>query len=337
MRLFVTGGAGYVGSVVTEHLLRRGHEVTVFDDLSTGHRAAVPEAAALVIGDVRDRSAVAAALPPGCDAVLHFAAKSIVPDSLRDPLGYYEHNVGGALALLRVIAERRTAKFVFSSSAAVYGVPDVAAISEALPAAPVHAYGGSKRAIEMVLEDAARTFGVRSICLRYFNAAGASVERGEDHRPETHLLPRLLHAALDPVPVPVPIYGDDWPTPDGTCIRDYVHVEDLAEAHVLALDALEAGLEGALNLGSGRGHSVLEVLACVGRVTGRRVPATVEPRRQGDPARLVADASRAARELGWQARHSLDDVVGSAWRWLERHPRGYPSETGRHGADAGLT
>lgn len=333
MRLFVTGGAGYVGSVVTEHLLRRGHAVTVFDDLSTGHRAAVPGAAALVVGDLRDAGALAAALPAGCEAVLHFAAKSIVPDSLRDPIGYYEHNVGATVALLRAMADRGIRKLVFSSSAAVYGAPDLDSIPESQPADPTHAYGGSKRAIEMLLQDAGRSLGLRSVCLRYFNAAGASAEHGEDHQPETHLLPRLLRAALDPGLPAVPIFGDDWPTPDGTCIRDYVHVEDLAEAHALALEALAGDLHGPLNLGSGRGQSVREIIASVQRVTGRVVPATVAPRRDGDPARLVAGVERAARELGWRPRRSLEDVVASAWRWHQSHPQGYE---GRRGTDTRL-
>jgi UDP-glucose 4-epimerase len=336
VRLFVTGGAGYVGSVVCEHLLQQGHEVTVFDDLSTGHRAAVPAAAQFVGGDLRDAAALGAALPAGCDAVLHFASRSIVADSMRDPIGYWEHNVGGATVLLRVLAGRGVRRVVFSSSAAVYGDPEAQPIPEDAPPRPLHPYGSSKRAIEMLLEDAARSIGLASIQLRYFNAAGASAACGEDHRPETHLVPRLLDAALADDAPAVPIYGDDWPTPDGTCIRDYIHVEDLAAAHARALEGLSQGVHGAVNLGSGRGHSVREILDCVRRVTGRNLPVRVEPRRPGDPARLVAGVERAARELGWRAGRDLDAVVTSAWNWRQRHPQGYVDGVGRRGADPSL-
>lgn len=334
MKVFVTGGAGYVGSVTVEALVRRGHEVIVFDDLSTGHRQAVDPEARLVVGTLADPAALAAALEPGTDAVLHFAARSLVPESMRDPLGYWTANVGGALTLLTAVAACEVPRFVFSSTAAVYGEPERQPIPEDEPGHPSHAYGSSKRAIEMLLADAERTFGLRSVSLRYFNAAGASARCGEDHDPETHLVPRLLRQVQDGGP-PVPLYGDDYPTPDGTCVRDYVHVEDLAAAHLLALDALDAGLRGPLNLGSGRGTSVREVLGCVERVTGKPVPVRVEPRRPGDPPRLVADAARAARELGWRPQHDLDAVVRSAWRWLQRHPHGYGEGAGG-GADWGI-
>jgi UDP-glucose 4-epimerase len=323
VRLFVTGGAGYVGSVVVEHLLHDGHEVTVFDDLSTGHAAAVPPGARLVVGDLRDTLALRQALDASTEAVLHFAAKSLVGESQRDPLAYYEHNVGGAISLLRVMHERGVQRFLFSSSAGVYGAPATQPIPESEPPRPTHAYGGSKRAIEMLLEDASRCLGLRAVWLRYFNAAGASARSGEDHRPETHLLPILLQAARASEPAPVPVYGDDYPTPDGTCIRDYVHVEDLASAHVLALRALDAGLQGAVNLGGGAGKSVLEILATVRRVTARPIPVRVAPRRSGDPPILVADASRAGRELGWRAARGLEAIVTSAWQWLQAHPGGY--------------
>jgi UDP-glucose 4-epimerase len=326
MRVVVTGGAGYVGSVVADLLVGEGYDVTVLDDLSTGHRAAVPPAAEFVHGDLRDRDVLRRALRPGTDAVLHFAAQSIVPDSMRDPLGYWDHNVGGALALLAGVVEQGVRRFVFSSSAAVYGEPAGQPIPETAPPQPRHAYGGSKRAIEMLLEDASRSLGLRAVALRYFNAAGATARLGEDHRPETHLLPRLLGAAGGGAAVPV--YGDDWPTPDGTCVRDYVHVTDLARAHVLALAALEGGLHGALNLGSGRGQSVREIVAAVRRVTGRSVPVRVERRRPGDPPCLVADVGRAAAELGWKAEIGLDDIVTSAWTWMRAHPRGYGDDAG---------
>jgi UDP-glucose 4-epimerase len=236
--------------------------------------------------------------------------------------------------LLRAVTARDIRRFVLSSSAAVYGDAAPQPIPETQRPDPVHAYGGSKRVIELLLEEAGRTLGLRSIALRYFNAAGASDAHGEVHDPETHLIPRVLRAVRDGAAVPV--YGDDWPTPDGTCIRDYVHVLDLADAHARALEALDAGVAGAINLGSGLGHSVREILACAERVTGRPVAARVEPRRPGDPPRLVADVQRAGRELGWRAHQGLDAVVGSAWRWLGSHPRGYADGTGRHGADADL-
>jgi UDP-glucose-4-epimerase GalE len=333
MRLFVTGGAGYVGSIVTEHLLDAGHEVTVFDDLSTGHRTAVPTAATLVHGDLRDAEALRAALPHGCEAVLHFAARSIVADSVRDPFGYWQHNLGAALTLLQVMDEQRVRKLVFSSTAAVYGEPESQPIPETAALQPTNPYGSSKRGIEMLLEDAQRSRGLEAIALRYFNAAGASAARGEDHHPETHLLPRLLQAGLASEPQTVSIYGDDYPTPDGTCIRDYIHVEDLAAAHLAALVALGRGVRGAINLGTGKGHSVREILDCVRRVTGRKLPARVEPRRPGDPAQLVAGVQRASADLGWQAQRSLEDIVTSAWNWHRAHPRGYADGVSPGGAN----
>jgi UDP-glucose 4-epimerase len=305
----------------------------VLDDLSTGHRGAVPEGVRLVVGSLQDPAALGAALAAGTEAVLHFAARSIVPDSMRDPVGYWEHNVGGALALLRAVATARVQRFVFSSSAAVYGEPEDELIPESAPARPTHAYGASKRAVEMLLDDASRAFGLRVACLRYFNAAGASERCGEDHRPETHVVPRFVRATLPGAAI-VPLHGDDYPTPDGTCVRDYVHVEDLARAHVRALEALATDGLGVLNLGSGRGASVREVLRTVESVTGGRVPVKVEPRRPGDPPRLVAGVERAARQLGWRAEHSLEDVVASTWRWMQRHPRGYGEAAGDSGADA---
>jgi len=321
MRFLVTGGAGYVGSVVTELLLERGHEVVVLDDLSTGHRAAVAPGARFVHGDLRQPESLAGALGGGIEAVLHFAARSLVGESRRDPIGYYADNLGGATALLRGMLAAGVRRMVFSSSAAVYGEPEAQPIPETATPRPIHAYGGSKRAIEMLLEDAARAFDLRAASLRYFNAAGATPRCGEDHRPETHLIPAILHRVG--VRRAVTVHGGDYPTPDGTCIRDYVHVRDLAEAHVLAL---ESDFHGALNLGSGRGHSVLEVVSAVRRVTGEEVPVTVGPRRPGDPPRLVADVARAESELGWRARTDLDAIVRSAAEWHRLHPHGYKTE-----------
>lgn len=329
MRVVVVGGAGYVGSVVTEHLVRAGHAVTVLDDLSTGHRAAVDAAARFVHGDLHDVSVLASVLE-GAEAVLHFAARSLVPESMRDPLGYYASNVGGAIALVRGMLAHDVRRLVFSSSAAVYGEPAEVPTPESAPARPTHAYGGSKRAIEMLLEDAGRAHGIRSLSLRYFNAAGASARCGEDHRPETHLIPNLLQAASAPA-VPLTVHGDDYATRDGTCVRDYVHVDDLARAHVAGLEALDSGVQGALNLGSGRGQSVLEIVAAARRVTGCQVPVRVGPRRAGDPPELVADVTRAEAEIGWRPQVDLDAMLESAWRWRERHPRGYESEAGGRG------
>jgi UDP-glucose 4-epimerase len=284
-----------------------------------------------VVGDLRDPRRLLAAIAPGTAAAFHFAARSIVSDSLRDPLGYWEHNLSGAIALLRALAERGVRRFVLSSTAAVYGEPTAVPIPESAPALPTHAYGGSKLAIERLLGDAERTFGMRWLALRYFNAAGASAERGEDHQPETHLVPRLLRW-VQAGGEPPPLHGDDYPTPDGTCIRDYVHVEDLATAHVRALAALDGGFSGPVNLGSGSGHSVREIWGAVERVTGVEVPVTVTSRRPGDPPVLVANIARARRELEWRPGQPLEAIVASAWRWMQAHPQGY---RGGHGAGRG--
>lgn len=321
MRIVVTGGAGYVGSVTVEHLLGAGHEVVVIDDLSTGHRDAIADGACFVHGDLRDPASLAAAFAGGADAVVHFAARSLVAESMRDPFGYWDHNLSTTLALLRAMREAAVSRCVFSSSAAVYGVPASVPIAETAPATPQHAYGGSKYAIELVLADAGREFGLRSIALRYFNAAGASRAYGEDHRPESHLIPAVLQAAR--AGTAVVVHGDDWPTPDGTCIRDYVHVEDLARAHAAALMEIDGGVSGAINLGTAHGHSVRQVIAAAERVTGRPIAVRTGPRRPGDPAVLVADATRAARLLRWSPSATLDEMVASAWAWMNAHPHGY--------------
>lgn len=322
MRVLVTGGAGYIGSVVTEQLVDSGHDVVVLDNLSTGHRDAVPSVCGFVEADLRDTDAVCDILRDGVEAVLHFAARSLVPESMQDPLSYWSHNLGSSLSLVRAMRDSGVRRLVFSSTAAVYGEPDAAFLGEDLPCRPLHAYGGSKRAIEMLLEDEQRAGFIDSVFLRYFNAAGASAAHGEAHDPETHLIPNLLRAASRGETARV--FGNDYPTEDGTCVRDYVHVIDLARAHVLALEGLDGGVRGPVNLGSGRGYSVLEVLAAVQRVTQRDIAIDIHPRRAGDPPRLVADIARARAQLDWTPRHTgLDAIVRSAWDWRRHHPQGY--------------
>lgn len=324
MNVLVTGGAGYVGSITTEALLARGHRVVVVDDLRSGHRDAVPEGAAFVLADVADADLVGYALEEhGVEAVLHFAASSLVGESMRAPLDYFDNNVTGALRLWRTALRHGVARVVVSSTAALYGTPDAVPIPETARLAPESVYGETKLQLERGLQWLAATMGVGSVALRYFNAAGASAERGEDHRPETHLIPLVLQAAAGARPS-VAVYGDDYPTADGTAIRDYVHVEDLAAAHVLALEAIVPGRARAFNLGNGQGYSVREVIEVVREVTGVDVVTEDAPRRAGDPPVLVADAGTARRELGWAPRRpDLRDIVASAWAWHRDHPRGY--------------
>jgi UDP-arabinose 4-epimerase len=320
----VTGGAGYVGSFAVRALLARGEKVVVLDDLSRGHRDAVPTSVPLVVADLRDRAATERALAPHAfDVVLHFAAYASVGESVADPRRYWENNVGGTLNLLALMLDRGVKRIVFSSTCAVYGEPGLEFLTEDLPHAPVNPYGRSKAVVEAVLRDYDAAFGLRSFRLRYFNAAGSDAQgsAGEDHAPETHLIPLAIGAARTGTPLQV--FGTDWPTPDGTCVRDYVHVEDLADAHVAAVDRLRAGHAGdALNLGTGRGTSVRSVISAVERVGGRKVPWQAAPRRPGDPPYLVAGPGRAESVLGWRPRYtSIDDVVRTAWAW---HVRRWP-------------
>jgi len=318
----VTGGAGYVGSVVAEVLVARGHEVVVLDNLSTGHRDAVPGGCRLVEGDVRDDAALARALD-SVDAVLHFAALSVVADSMRRPLDYFDNNVGGTTRLVRAMEARRITRLVFSSTAAVYGTPAALPIREDAPCRPENNYGWSKLTVEWMLADAHARCGLRYVALRYFNAAGATASCGEDHRPESHLIPIVLEAALGRR-ASVTVFGDDYATRDGTCVRDYVHVADLANAHVLALDAMERGFSGALNLGSEHGFTVGEVIDATQLITGRPVAREKGARREGDPPSLVASSQRAREVLRWvPERSTLDDIIASALAWHERHPDGY--------------
>jgi len=324
MNVLVTGGAGYVGSVATEALLAAGHAVVVVDDLRSGHRDAVPDGAAFVLADVADPELVGYALEEHrVEAILHFAASSLVGESMRSPLDYFDNNVTGALRLWRTALRHGVKRVVVSSTAALYGTPEAVPIPESARLAPESVYGETKLQLERALQWLASTAGVGSVALRYFNAAGASAALGEDHRPETHLIPIVLQAVAGQRPG-VAIYGDDYPTPDGTAVRDYIHVEDLADAHLRALEAITPGVARAYNLGNGRGYSVREVVEVVREVTGQDVATEIAPRRAGDPPVLVADAGAAARELGWRPRHpELRDIVASAWAWHLAHPDGY--------------
>ncbi len=324
MRVLVTGGAGYIGSVTSELLLSRGHEVLVLDDLSRGHEAAVPSGARLEVASTTDSPALDSIYRRFApDGTLHFAASSLVGESMRDPGLYFRNNVGGIIALLDACAAHRCPRFILSSSAATYGDPEAIPIPESAPAVPTNPYGESKKICEQILDWYRIIHGIRFGSLRYFNAAGAGETLGEDHDPETHLIPLTLRAALGSGP-PLDVYGMDYPTPDGTCVRDYVHVIDLAEAHLLALVKLETVDRLILNLGNGNGYSVLEVIRSVERVTGRAVPWTPAPRRAGDPPRLVASHARAVEDLGWRPRYAdLDAIVASAYRWMQDHPHGY--------------
>jgi len=324
VRVVVSGGAGYIGSITAERLLIAGHQVLVLDNLSRGHRCGVPDGAFFVEMDVREQAGVAAQLKRfEAECVMHFSASSLVGESMRDPGEYFGNNVVGVIRLLEAMVASGAARLIFSSTAATYGEPEEVPITEAAPVAPTNPYGESKAICERILGWYERVHGIRSIALRYFNAAGASRRHGEDHNPETHLIPLALGAAAG-TRGPLAVFGRDYPTPDGTCIRDYIHVEDLAEAHILAMDRMERTELRAFNLGNGSGYSVLEVLQSIERVTGKAVPAADAPRRAGDPARLVASAERARQLLGWKPQKpELDQIVQDAWEWMQRHPQGY--------------
>ncbi len=324
MNILVTGGAGYIGSVTVEALVDRGHEVVVLDDLSKGHRAAVHPDASFVEGRIDDAATVGAALRDhDVDAVVHFAAASLVGESMRDPIGYFRANASASLELFATLLDHDVRKVVFSSTAALFGTPESVPIPDDAPIAPESVYGESKRMIEQMLRWLRETKDLGYAALRYFNAAGASERFGEDHDPETHLVPIVLQVAQGRRER-IEIFGDDYDTPDGTCIRDYIHVEDLADAHVRAVEALEPGVGLHYNLGNGRGFSVREVIDVCREVTGAEIPAVVSPRRPGDPPRLVADSAGIARDLGWRPRYpALRAIVASAWRWHQAHPDGY--------------
>ena len=324
MKLLVTGGAGYIGSVVTNELLRAGHEVVVYDNLVHGHRSAIPRQARLVEGEVADRVRLGQVLAEsGIEAVLHFAALIEAGESMQVPARYFRNNTAGTLSLLEAMIECGVKRLVFSSTAALYGEPESTPICEDARLQPTNAYGESKLLVERMLEWCYRIHGMRCASLRYFNAAGGTEERGEAHLPESHLIPLVLQVAAGKRPA-ISIYGTDYPTPDGTCVRDYIHVLDLAQAHLLALAALSTRDQLIYNLGNGCGFSVREVIDVARKVTGHPIPVVEAPRRPGDPAVLVASAEKIRRELNWQPRYPrLDAIISSAWDWHVRHPEGY--------------
>lgn len=321
MKILVTGGAGYIGSVTVEQLLERGHAVTVFDNLERGHREAVDPRARLVTGDLRNPEAVLTAMREvKPDACVHFAAYALVGESMIAPDLYFRNNLYGGMNLAAAMREVGVRRLVFSSTCAVYGVPERVPITEDLPKNPANPYGESKLQFEKVLRWYEECHGFKTVRLRYFNAAGATEKFGEDHDPESHIIPNVLKVALGQTDR-VKIFGNDYKTADGTCVRDYIHILDLAQAHILAVEGSQCG---AYNLGNGSGYSVSEVIRTAREVTGHPISAVVEARRPGDPDALVADARLAARELGWKPRYpELKAIVESAWNWTRRHPRGY--------------
>ncbi len=334
--IVVVGGAGYVGSVVVEDLLQRGYEVTVVDDLSEGHRQALPEEVCFYQCDMDDPSMIEwiASVHP-VQALMHFAARSRVEESTSSPRSYWKNNVESTIRMLDLWVEAGVRKVIFSSSAAVYGEPETVPVSEDHPETPINPYGRTKRSLEWYLEDRYHGDNVRSVSLRYFNAAGAGARVGEDHRPETHLIPIVLEAALQQREF-IQVFGTDYPTRDGSCLRDFVHVKDLSRAHIDALERIDSlGCEQ-INLGRGKGSTVREVIETAQDLTGVDVPVVESPRRSGDPARLIADIRRARRLLDWEPQHSLEEIVRDAWGWKRRHPRGYgrgPEEQTRRATD----
>jgi UDP-glucose 4-epimerase len=332
MKLLVTGGAGYIGSIVAQQLLSAGHEVVVLDNLSRGHREAVPAGARLAEVDLLDAERVRDTLAEGFDGALHFAAYALVSESVAQPELYYRNNVVGTLNLLDALRAAEVKRLVFSSTCAVYGEPEVVPMDEQTPTRPVNAYGASKLAVDGMISDECRAHGLGAVSLRYFNVAGASGCLGEDHEPETHLIPNVLRAGQG-ILAEVQIFGTDYPTPDGTAVRDYIHIEDLASAHLLALDGAIAGQHRIFNLGNGNGFSVREVIEAAREVTGLEIPVREAPRRPGDPPMLVAASGRIRAELGWEPRKpTLADMVGDAWAFAQSRPRGYAGEpSAQHG------
>lgn len=324
MTILVTGGAGFIGSTVTSQLIQRGHRVVVLDSLEKGHLAAVPKEARFVQGDLSSDATLKAAFESGpFDAVMHFAAYIEAGESMRNPGKFLRNNTGNTLRLLEAAANHKVPKFIFSSTAAVYGNPEYTPIDEAHPTHPTSTYGQAKLLADQGMDWVARLQGMTCISLRYFNAAGAGPAYGEDHRPETHLIPLLLETALGQRST-FSLFGLDYPTADGTCVRDYIHILDLAQAHLLALESGLPGTRHIFNLGNGRGYSNREVISAVERVTGRSIPWVAEPRRPGDPAVLIASSQKIREELGWIPSHpDLEGMIQDAWVWKMAHPNGY--------------
>src|SRR5437016_8626353 len=321
MKILVVGGAGYIGSICTELLLDEGHEAIVFDNLGEGHRSAVDSRARFIQGDLTEREKIQATLSTTRpEAVMHFAASALVGESMRDPSKYFRNNISNGLNLLDAMVATQIGRLVLSSTCAIFGPPERLPIDEAAPARPINPYGESKLAYEKILRWYDEIHGVKFVSLRYFNAAGASGSFGEDHRIETHLIPNVLKAALGQKPH-AEIYGTNYETPDGTCIRDYIHIVDLARAHILALGAAKSEF---YNLGTGGGSSVRKVIAACRKITGRKINIVEQPRRPGDPPRLVASSAKVKSELGWRPQfQSLDAIIESAWKWHQKFPNGY--------------
>ncbi|PYK42093.1 MAG: UDP-glucose 4-epimerase GalE [Verrucomicrobia bacterium] len=321
MKILVVGGAGYIGSICAELLLDQGHEIAVFDNLSEGHRHAIDPRARFIEGDLQDRQAIDSALAVARpEAVMHFAASALVSESMRDPSKYFRNNISNGLNLLDAMEAAHVERIVFSSTCAIFGPPERLPIDETAPTRPINPYGESKLAFEKILRWYDEIHGLKFVSLRYFNAAGASANFGEDHRVETHLIPNALKVALGQKPH-VEIFGTDYETPDGTCIRDYIHIVDLARAHILALDAARSEL---YNLGTGGGASVREVIAACRKITGKKIDTVEKPRRPGDPPRLIASSEKIKNELGWRPQfQSLDAIIESAWKWHQKFPHGY--------------
>jgi UDP-glucose 4-epimerase len=325
MTVMVTGGAGYIGSFAVAALRSRGEDVVVYDNLSAGHRSAVPAGVPLVVGDLAQLDLLRETIKKhGVTQVMHFAAFTSVPESVTEPERYFMNNTVGALGVMRVMREAGVNGFIFSSTAATYGEPEQVPITESHPNAPTNPYGLSKRFVEQILQSFDRAYGMKFVALRYFNACGDAPGLGEDHKPETHLIPLILQVALGQRES-IKVFGSDYPTKDGTCVRDYIHVADLADAHVLALDCLRRGGDSQIiNLGNGLGYSVREVIETVRQVTGHPIPETVAPRRPGDPSTLIASSDKAKQLLGWNpTRADLRTIVASAWQWHQSHPQGY--------------
>jgi UDP-glucose 4-epimerase len=322
MNVFVTGGAGYIGSICAEELLNAGHAVTVYDDLTEGHRPAADSRAKFILAKPDAPNDILNAVESAkADAIMHFAACALVGESMTNPKKYFHNNVVNGLKLLDAAVECGVKKIVFSSTCATYGTPDKVPMTEDLPQRPMNPYGESKLMFEKILQWYQKIYGLEFVAFRYFNAAGASEKFGEHHRIETHLIPNLLAVALGQK-THAEIFGTDYPTPDGTCIRDYIHIRDLAQAHILGL---QPGKNGFYNLGNGGGYSVRQVISMCEKITGKKIPAVEKPRRPGDPPKLVASAAKAIRELGWKPKFpKLEDIVATAWTWHKKHPNGYP-------------